>query len=98
MQLSFEWNPIKAAANIRKHGISFEHAAEIFQDPMALTIFDNEHSIDEERWITMGQANNRVYILVVHTYQDSDNSNEIKIRIISARLANKSEIKQYQQG
>ena len=63
MQYSFEWDPVKAASNKRKHGVTFKQAIGVFKDPMALTIFDDTHSAnDEERWITMGQAD-RQFIL-----------------------------------
>ena len=98
MEYDFEWNPNKAASNQRKHGVAFNQAVLVFKDPMALTIYDNESSIgEEERWITLGQVDGRIYLLVVHTYQDID-SNRVKIRVISARKASKSEITQYEQG
>ena len=55
MQYNFEWDPAKAKINIRKHDVSFELGAEIFLDPLQLTIFDDEHSESEERWITLGK-------------------------------------------
>ena len=65
----FEWDPAKANANRNKHGVGFEQAAEIFRDPLALTIPDDEHSETEVRWITMGRDMSGRYIVVVHTYQ-----------------------------
>lgn len=50
----FEWDPVKALSNIAKHGIDFEQAAKVFLDPLALTIEDEEHSLSERRWITLG--------------------------------------------
>ena len=52
----FEWEPAKAASNLRRHGISFELAATVFQDPLMRSIPDEDHSEFEERWITIGQA------------------------------------------
>ncbi len=99
MQYDFKWDPVKAASNAHKHGVTFKQAMQVFKDPMALTVYDDEHSEGgEERWITMGQSNGRVYLLVVHTYQDLENDGVIKVRIISARQANKFEIQQYEQG
>ena len=98
MQYIFEWNPVKARLNAQKHDITFELATEVFQDLLAITIYDNSNSYsDEDRWITLGHINNRYYLVVVHTYRDqSDNS--ATIRIISARNATKHEIQQYEQG
>ena len=54
MQYDFEWDSYKAKENIRKHHMNFEKAAEIFLDPLAISIYDKEHSMDEDRWITKG--------------------------------------------
>jgi uncharacterized protein len=95
MDYIFEWDPVKANTNKRKHKVSFELAATIFNDPLALTIFDEEHSKYEERWITLGIAGNSTLLVVVNTFREI-NENEILIRIISARKATKNEIKHYQ--
>jgi len=95
MQYRFQWDPIKAPRNLEKHGVSFREAEGIFSDPMALTIFDEEHSLVEERWITLGIASNGQYLLVVHTIdQDVD---ILDVRIISARRATKQEIRCYEE-
>ena len=94
MQYHFEWDPIKAAANIKKHGVSFEQATEVFKDPVALTIYDQGNSDDEERWVTLGQVQQH-YLVVVHTYRDQQND-AVAIRLISARPATKHEITQYE--
>ncbi len=91
----FEWDQAKATGNQRKHGISFDLAATIFNDPLILSIPDKEHSETEERWITMGQAANGKLLVVVHTYREID-SQAASVRIISARLATKQEQRQYQ--
>lgn len=93
MYNQFEWDPTKADANLKKHGVSFEQATEVFKDPVALTIYDGESGNEEDRWITLGQAQQQHYLVVVHTYRDGDN---VRIRIISARPATKHEIKQYE--
>jgi len=67
-EFHFEWDAAKAAGNRRKHGVSFELAATVFRDPLMISIPDEEHSETEERWITMGQAENSKLLLVVHTY------------------------------
>lgn len=96
MQYTFEWDPVKARTNVTKHGITFEQAAAVFTDPMALTIFDEDNSgDDEDRWITLGQANGQHYLVVVHTYRDQQ-GDTVTIRLISARAATKHEIKQYE--
>lgn len=98
MQYNFEWDPRKAQTNIRKHGVTFEEATQIFDDPMALTVFDDEESDnDEDRWATLGQVGGQHYLLVVHTDRKT-NEDIVTIRIISARPATKHEIRQYEQG
>lgn len=91
----FEWDATKATSNQRKHGISFDLAATVFLDPLMISIPDKERSETEERWITMGQAQNSKLLLVVHTYLEiSDNA--ANVRIISARPATKHEQRQYE--
>ena len=98
MQYNFEWNPDKARSNIRKHGVTFEEATKVFNDPMALTIFDEgESSNDEYRWVTLGQIKGQHYLVVVHT-DHSPNKDTVTIRLISARPATKNEVRQYEQG
>jgi uncharacterized DUF497 family protein len=96
MQYNFEWDPVKAQTNANKHGVTFEEATAVFNDPMALTIFDEDNSSDDEdRWVTIGQTNGQHYLVVIHTYRDQKN-NTVTIRLISARPATKHEIKQYE--
>ncbi len=57
-ECQFEWNEAKAAANLRKHGVSFELASSIFGDPRILTLADTTHSESQERWLSVGLANN----------------------------------------
>jgi uncharacterized DUF497 family protein len=94
MQYEFEWDPVKARQNLKKHGISFERAARIFLDPFAISIFDEHHSESEDRWITIGSDTNKVLLVVVHTFRDVDAGTAI-LRIISARKADKEEAQQY---
>lgn len=91
---NFEWDPPKAKENLRKHKVSFERAVDVFRDPIAISIFDEEHSQEEERWITLGQDKHGILLVVIHTYEEVGND-QIIIRIISARKANHKEIKQY---
>lgn len=93
----FEWDPTKAATNRRKHEVAFEQAATVFRDPLAMTIYDQEHSHGEDRWITLGQDGNGVLLVVVHTYQ-AMNEESARIRIISARRATKRERHDYEKG
>ncbi len=98
MQYNFEWDPTKAHHNSEKHGITFDLATEVFKDPMALTIYDDYSSSNEEdRWITLGQINGQHYLVVVHTYRNPNNDT-VTIRLISARSATKHEIQQYKEG
>lgn len=91
----FEWNPDKNWINIKKHKVSFEVAATIFDDPFHLSILDHKNH-DEERWITIGQAATGETLVVVHTYLESTRLESI--RIISARNATKREREQYEEG
>ena len=90
MKATVEWHPIKARANRRKHGVTFEEAATVFTDPLSSTIPDPLHSEEEERFIIIGQSIQRRLLVVVHTDR-GDN-----IRIISARVANAHERKTYE--
>ncbi len=79
--LTFEWDDAKNAANLVKHGISFEQATEIFQDPLSLTIEDPEHSNHEGRFITIGMTTSGLIAVASHTDREEN------IRIVSARPA-----------
>ncbi|MFH1258957.1 MAG: BrnT family toxin [Elusimicrobiota bacterium] len=94
LRYNFEWDANKAKLNIKKHKISFERAAEVFLDPFAVSIFDDEHSSQEERWLTAGKNKSEVVVVLVHTFNQQD-AHQCNIRIISARRATKKEIKQY---
>lgn len=94
MQYNFEWDPVKARENLRKHKISFERATEIFLDPLALSVYDERHSRAEDRWVTLGNDRHNVLLVVVHTFLEIDGGN-CNIRIISARRATRREGKQY---
>ena len=96
MRYTFEWDRIKAKENLRKHRISFDRAAEVFLDPLAISIFDEEHSEHEERWISVGKDRNGSVLVLIHTFSEVA-TDECKIRIISARKANKRETRQYEE-
>ena len=91
--MKFEWDENKNQKNFFKHGVSFEDAALIFTDKNSLSIYDEDNSENEERWITMGAHPNRNIYVVIHTYRKLNNNEYV--RIISARKATKNEIKQY---
>jgi uncharacterized DUF497 family protein len=94
MQYDFEWNPEKAKQNLRKHGVSFERAASVFLDPFAISVYDEEHSENEDRWITIGSVTNEVLVVVVHTFKTVTEKTAL-VRIISARKAEREELMQY---
>jgi len=89
--MKVEWDSGKAATNLRKHGVDFADAAIALEDDNALTIEDSEHN--EQRFKTLGLGPNLNVLFVVHTEQDEDT-----IRIISARKADRSEIREYYRG
>lgn len=90
-KISFSWDPPKALANQKKHGIGFEEAKSVFYDNNARLISDPDHSETEERFILMGISSRLRVLIVCHCYRNS----ESEIRIISARKATKYEQKQY---
>jgi hypothetical protein len=95
LRYTFEWEPVKAKENLRKHGITFERAADLFLDPLAVSVFDQEHSEEEERWVTIGRDNRGRVLAVVHTFSVAS-ADECKVRIISARKATGCEVRQYE--
>jgi len=90
--VTVEWNASKAAANLKKHRISFEEAATVFRDPLAMTFSDPDHSLEEHREITIGCTMKGRVAFVSHCEQGD------RIRIISARFATRSERTQYEEG
>lgn len=93
MSVHFEWSPRKAAANFRKHGVSFDEASTVFDDLLAAIFDDEEHSLDEAREIIIGRSISDRIVLVCFTERTSD-----VIRIISARLATRKERKDYEEN
>jgi uncharacterized DUF497 family protein len=91
----FAWDTEKAAANRAKHGVAFELAATVFRDALALSLYDDEHSEEEERWITLGMAETGELLLVVHTFEELS-PQEALVRIISAREPSRQERLDYQ--
>ena len=91
MKPDFEWNPLKSERNVQKHGVTFVEASSVFDDPVFITLLDDEHSDDEERFITIGLSTSNRLIMVAHTEREN------RIRVISARKATKNEEKFYQE-
>lgn len=88
--MDFEWDASKADSNLKKHAVSFEEAATAFGDPLSLTIPDPDHSHEEDRFVLMGETFERQLIVVVFTERGD------RIRLISARLAIRSERRTYE--
>jgi uncharacterized DUF497 family protein len=91
----FEWDPAKNLANQRKHGLSFEEAAEAFRDPFLLMVQDRIEN-GEYRWQTYGIVRGVVLVMVAHAVRENDDNAEV-IRIISARYATPQERRRYEQ-
>ena len=90
--LRFEWAPVKAKANLRKHRVSFEEATTVFLDERAIEFYDDTHSSWEDRMLILGLSSQLKLLLVCHCYREE----ESLIRIISARKVTKNEAKLYQ--
>lgn len=91
MSLIFEWDQNKADENYKKHGVSFGEAKTVFNDPFSITIFDPDHSIDEDRYIDIGFSLKGRLIIVSYTERGES------IRIISSREAKGKELKNYEE-
>lgn len=90
--MNFEWDEKKAASNLSNHGISFEEAKTVFEDPVYLDFFDPDHSHEEQRYIIIGQSSKGRLIIVSYAERDR------MIRIISARKATRRERLDYEEG
>lgn len=97
MNYNFEWDMTKAKSNLQKHKISFETASSIFRDEKAISISDEEHSKEEERWLIIGMDEVTRTLVAIHTFLTVD-IDSCTIRIISARKATKNEVKIYEKG
>ena len=93
--MRFEWNEAKNRSNQAKHGLSFETATLVFDDPQQLSVQDRYEG-SEERWQTLGLVGGAVVILVAHTWREQDDDEVI--RIISARKATRQERVRYEQN
>jgi uncharacterized DUF497 family protein len=90
--MEFEWDPSKAAENLRKHGVSFDEEATVFGDFFGTTASDPDHSADEHRYITVGLSSGGRVIMVAHAEREE------RIRIISARTLTRSETRIYEEA
>lgn len=91
MDLEFEWDPRKAAANLGKHGVAFEEAVTAFADPHSITIPDPDHSMGEDHFVLIGRSAVQRLLVVVHLERGE------RIRLISARLAARRERRTYEE-
>ena len=92
----FEWDEVKADANARKHGVTFDLASTVFHDPRLVTVADLEHSETEERWFSVGCASNGMLFSVVYLWSDAAPA-MTNIRLISARKSTLAESRRYQE-
>jgi uncharacterized DUF497 family protein len=90
--MEFEWNEDKAQANLSNHGVSFDEAKTVFDDPFFIDFYDPDHSDDEERYIIIGQSQHQRLLVVSYTERRD------KTRLISAREATKLEKDAYEEG
>ena len=93
--MRFVWDETKNRANKAKHGLSFDLAKLVFDDPLHLSVPDR-HEHGEERWVTSGLVGSVAIVVVVHTYVEQ-NGEEV-VRIVSARKATRRERTRYQEG
>ena len=91
MDLHFEWDAEKAAANVEKHGVGFEEATTVFGDPLGRIVDDPRHSIGEKRFVLMGRSDQDRLLAVMYTER-----REV-VRIISARGVTRRERKDYEE-
>jgi len=94
-QYQFEWDTVKARENAKRHRVRFERAATVFLDPNALSLYDDQHSEDEDRWITLGLDRTGTLLILSHTFRE-ETEMSARVRLISARKATRTEVKQYE--
>jgi len=90
--VDFGWDPEKAAGNLERHGVSFHEAATVFGDPLSITVYDPDHSADEERFIIIGESERGRLLMVAHTERGG------RVRIISSRPLTATERAEYESG
>ena len=89
--IEFEWDQNKAKSNLQKHRVGFPEAATVFYDQMSITVYDPDHSVEEDRYITIGASLAGRFLMVAHTDRGD------KVRIISARELTRAERKAYEE-
>lgn len=89
--MQFDWDPEKAASNLRKHDVSFQEAESVFGDPLAMVFLDDDHSIEEKREIIIGYSERQRLLVVSFTERSDD-----VVRIISARRADSDERRKHE--
>jgi uncharacterized DUF497 family protein len=89
--IEFEWDPDKAELNLKRHGVAFKEAATVFRDPLGITIFDPDHSEEEDRFITVGFSGSGRLLMVGHTDRGE------RVRIINARQLSRAERDAYEE-
>ena len=95
LHIQFEWDLDKEKINIAKHKLNFTDACHVFADVFQLNLYDESHSDDEDRWISIGEIPVMKIVVVVHTLKQGQNSNDSRVRIISVRKADKKEREAY---
>jgi uncharacterized DUF497 family protein len=90
--IAFEWDPNKAAGSVQKHGVTFQEAATVFQDDLSVTVPDPDHSMEEERFITVGMSSQNRLLMIAHAGRGD------RIRSISARELTPRERRQYEEA
>lgn len=96
-ELEVQWDPAKARRNLAKHQVSLALAATVLHDPLSITVFDAAHSLVEDRWFTLGRAQDGRLLAVAHTFEATGPASA-RARIISAREATRAERRQYEDG
>ena len=92
MSMEFEWDENKAATNLSKHGVAFDEAKTVFEDPLYVDFYDPDHSYDEQRYIMVGQSERGRLLIVSYTERGD------AIRLIHAREATRREREAYEEG
>jgi len=87
----FEWDEAKARLNLKHHGVSFEEATSVFDDPLGVPYIDEEHSREESRYVILGESNQRRLLIVAYAQRE-------RIRIVSARKMAASELRTYEES
>jgi uncharacterized protein len=90
--VEFEWDPKKASLNLARHEVSFQEATTVFGDPLSITVPDPDHSVEEDRFIIVGQSYRGRVLIVSHTERGE------RVRLINARELTRKERSAYEEG